>query len=148
MRNNVFNTPFENMLRILLLSSTLKKPANADRLAALDFICIFGKKCKVLDKNLHGDNEFGFSEFTTKRERITEAIKIAVKNDIFNVQKTSDGFLYSISERGSEVVKRLESPYAHDYVIGAKIVCKRFSSYTDEGILKHISDLSTEAKEG
>ena len=68
MRNRVFNTPFENMLRILLLSSTLKKPANVDRLAALDFICIFGKKCKVLDKNLHGDNEFGFSEFTTKRE--------------------------------------------------------------------------------
>ena len=75
MRNKIFNTPFENMLRILLLSATMKKPANVDRLVALDFICIFGKKCKVLDKNLHGDNEFGFSEFTTKRERISEAIR-------------------------------------------------------------------------
>ena len=93
MRNSVFNTPFENMLRVLLLSNTLKKPANVDRLAALDFICIFGKKCKVLDKNLHGNNEFGFSEFTTKRERITEALKIAVKNDFFNVEKSEDGFL-------------------------------------------------------
>lgn len=148
MRNSVFNTPFENMLRVLLLSNTLKKPANVDRLAALDFICIFGKKCKVLDKNLHGNNEFGFSEFTTKRERITEALKIAVKNDFFNVEKSEDGFLYSISERGNEVVRALESPYARDHIVGAKIVCNRFSSFSDEGILKYISDLSTEAKEG
>ena len=148
MRNSVFNTPFENMLRILLLSNTLKKPANADRLTALDFICIFGKKCKVLDKNLHGDNEFGFSEFTTKRERIAEAIKIAVKSDFLEVVKSEDGFLYSISERGRGVVRSLESPYAHDYVVGAKIVSNRFSSFADEDILKYISELSTEAKEG
>lgn len=147
MRNDVFNTPFENMLRILLLCNTLKKSANIDKLAALDFICIFGKKCRVLDKNLHGDNEFGFSEFTTKREKINEAIKIAVKSGFVTVNKTDKGFLYSISDRGKEVVKGLDSPYARSYVIGAKIVCNRFSSYTDEGILKYISDLSTETKE-
>ena len=80
------------MLRILLLADTVGKPMNVDRLAALDFICIFGKKCRVLDKNLHGDNEFGFSEFTTKRERITEAVKIAVKNDFLKVETTNKGF--------------------------------------------------------
>ena len=50
MRSKVFNTTFENMLRLLLLVDTLNVPANVDRLAALDFICIYGKKCKVLDK--------------------------------------------------------------------------------------------------
>lgn len=69
------------MLRLLLLADTLNAPANMDRLAALDFICIYGKKCKVLDKNLHGDNEFGFAEFTNKREKITEAVKLSVRND-------------------------------------------------------------------
>ena len=72
MRNGVFNTIFENMLRILLLIDTMNVPANADRIAALDFICIYGKKCKVLDKNLHGDNKFGFSEFANKQRKITE----------------------------------------------------------------------------
>jgi hypothetical protein len=38
----VFNTTFENMLRLLLLADTLNVPANVDRLAALDFICIYG----------------------------------------------------------------------------------------------------------
>lgn len=148
MRNKVFNTPFENMLRILLLSETMKKPANVDRLAALDFICIFGKKCKVLDKNLHGDNEFGFSEFTTKRERISEAIRIAIRNDFMKVENSDIGFAYSINDRGKEIVKGLQSTYARSYMIGAKIVCNRFSTYTDEEILKYISDLSTDTREG
>lgn len=106
MRNKVFNTPFENMLRVLLLINTVDQPVNVDRIAALDFICIFGKKCRILDKNLHGDNEFGFSEFTSKRERITEAIKLAVKNDFLKIENTEEGFLYSISPRGKEVVEK------------------------------------------
>lgn len=148
MRNKIFNTPFENMLRILLLTETVNKPMNIDRMAALDFICIFGKKCRVLDKNLHGDNEFGFSEFTTKRERITEAAKLAVKNNFLMVENTKDGFAYSINARGRQVNKGLQSPYARAYVIGAKIVNSRFSAYSDEEILEYISDLSTKAKEG
>lgn len=148
MRNKIFNTPFENMLRILLLTETVNKPMNIDRMAALDFICIFGKKCRVLDKNLHGDNEFGFSEFTTKRERITEAAKLAVKNSFLMVENTKDGFAYSINARGKQVNKGLQSPYARAYVIGAKIVNSRFSAYSDEEILEYISDLSTKAKEG
>lgn len=136
------------MLRVLLLSDTVGQPMNVDRIAALDFICIFGRKCRVLDKNLHGDNEFGFSEFATKRERITDAVKIAVKNDFLKAEKTNEGFLYSISNRGREVVKGLQSPYARSYVTGAKIVRNRFNMYSDEGILKYISDLSMEAKGG
>lgn len=136
------------MLRILLFADVIGIPMNVDRLAALDFICIFGKKCCVLDKNLHGDNEFGFSEFTTKRERITEALKIAVKNDFLKVDNTEDGFVYSINDRGKEIVKGLQSPYVRSYVVGARIVCSRFSAYSDEGILQYISDLSTEAKGG
>ena len=130
MRNKIFNTPFENMLRILLLTETVNKPMNIDRMAALDFICIFGKKCRVLDKNLHGDNEFGFSEFTTKRERITEAAKLAVKNNFLMVENTKDGFAYSINAHGKQVNKGLQSPYARAYVIGAKIVNSRFSAYS------------------
>ena len=135
------------MLRVLLLTDTLNVPANIDRLAALDFICIYGKKCKVLDKNLHGDNEFGFAEFANKREKITEAIKLSVRNDFMNVEHTDQGFLYSINERGKQVVQGVQSPYARLYVMGAKIVCRRFSGYADEEVLQYISDRAIESKE-
>ena len=148
MRNKVFNTPFENMLRILLLVDIVGTPMNVDRLAALDFICIFGKKCSVLDRNLHGDNEFGFSEFTTKRERITEAVKIAVRNGFLRVDASDDGFTYGISDRGKAVVAGMQSSYADSYVLGAKVVNSRFSGYSDQDILKYISDLSADGKEG
>ena len=147
MRSKVFNTTFENMLRLLLLADTLNTPANVDRLAALDFICIYGKKCKVLDKNLHGDNEFGFAEFANKREKITEAIKLSVKNNFMNVERTNEGLLYSINERGKQVVLGVQSPYARAYILGAKIVCRRFSSYEDRDVLQYISDRSIGAKE-
>lgn len=147
MNNKVFNTPFENMLRVLLLADVVEKPINVDRLASLDFICIYGKKCRVLDKNLHGDNEFGFSEFTTKRDRINEATKIAVKNDFLKVETSDNGFAYSINDRGKTIVTKVQSPYARSYTVGAKIVNRRFSGYTDEEILKYISDLSAGGKE-
>lgn len=135
------------MLRVLLLADTLDAPANVDRLAALDFICIYGKKCKVLDKNLHGDNEFGFAEFANKREKITEAIKLSVRNDFINVEHTDQGFLYSINDRGREVVQNIQSSYSKAYTVGAKIVCRKFSGFTDDGVLQYISDRATESKE-
>ena len=147
MKSKVFNITFENMLRILLLMDVLNEPANSDRLIALDFICIYGKKCKVLDKNLHGDNEFGFAEFTNKREKITEAIKLSVKNDYVNVESSNDGFLYSLNERGKEIVAGTQSSYSRSYTVGAKIICRKFANYTDEAILKYISNLATESKE-
>lgn len=147
MRSKVFNTVFENMLRVLLLADTLDAPSNVDRLAALDFICIYGKKCKVLDKNLHGDNEFGFAEFANKREKITEAIKLSVRNDFINAEHTDQGFLYSINDRGREVVQNIQSSYSKAYTVGAKIVCRKFSGFTDDGVLQYISDRATESKE-
>ena len=133
MKNKVFNTTFENMLRILILMGVLVKPVNLDRLTALDFICIYGKKCKVL--------------VTNKREKITEAIKLSVKDDYVIVGKSGEGLVYSLNERGREIVTNIQSPYSKAYVIGARIVCRKFANYTDEAVLKYISKLATESKE-
>jgi hypothetical protein len=84
MSNKMFNTTFENMLRILLLMENLEKPIHIDRITALDFICIYRKKCKVMDKNLHGDNEFDVAGFASKREKITDAIKLSVKKQLYS----------------------------------------------------------------
>lgn len=146
MKNRIFNTTFENMLRIILLLGVLDEPANIDRITALDFICVYGKKCKVLDKNLHGDNEFGFAEFANKREKITDAIKLSVTNDYVSVYKGKEGFSYSLNDRGKIILEGIQTPYAKSYVIGAKIVCRRFKKTNDEVLLKYINDMATEKK--
>ena len=135
MKNKVFNTTFENMLRILLLMGVLNAPANSDRLTALDFICIYGNKCKVLDSNLN------------KREKIAEAIKLAVKNAYVDVEQGQDGFVYSLNDRGEKIIAAIQSPYVKSYMLGAKIITRKFARTSDEDILKYISKMATESKE-
>jgi len=147
MKSRVFNTVFENMLRVFLLMDVINKPMNVDRITALDFICIYGKKCKVLDKNLHGDNEFGFAEFANKREKITEAINLSVRNDYVVVSQSDDGILYSLNDRGKKIVEETQSPYSKAYMVGSKIISRRFANMTDAAVLKYISNMATESKE-
>lgn len=72
---------------------------------------------------------------------------LSVKNAFIKVEYTDKGFLYSINDRGRSVVQGLQSPYARSYVVGAKIVCRKFSNFTDDSVLKYISDKATESKE-
>ena len=120
----------------------LNAPANSDRLTALDFICIYGNKCKVLDSNLHGNNEFA-----NKREKIAEAIKLAVKNAYVDVEQGQDGFVYSLNDRGEKIIAAIQSPYVKSYMLGAKIITRKFARTSDEDILKYISKMATESKE-
>ena len=95
---------------------------------------------------MHGDNEFGFAEFANKRERITEAVKLAVINDYITVENTAAGFLYSIGERGKKIVEEIQTPYAKSYMVGAKIVNRKFKGIPDEALLKYINNMATETK--
>ncbi|MGO5578078.1 ABC-three component system middle component 2 [Catenibacterium mitsuokai] len=144
MKSSVFNTSFENMLRIMVLMDVVGSPINTDRLTALDFICIYGKKCRVLSSNLHGNNEFGFAEFTNKRKKISEAIKIAVKNDYVTVLVNENGLVYSLNDRGKNIVIGLESTYAIKYKKGAKIIVKRFNNFSDDSLLQYINNIATD----
>lgn len=138
MTNEIFNTVFENLLRILLLLKASSNAMNVDRVVALDFICIYGKKFGVSERNLHGDNEFGLSEFTSKRERISAAIRLGVRNNYINVESSVDGVLYSISDYGRIIADSLECPYSQAYMSTARDACMEFSTYQDEALLKFI----------
>ena len=73
--NNIFNTSFEVSLRILIILNTVQTRLSIDRITDLDFIAIYGKDFGVSEYNLHGDNDYRFSEYTSKREIVSQAIK-------------------------------------------------------------------------
>jgi hypothetical protein len=73
--NGVFNTSFEVSLRMLIILNTVQTRLSIDRITALDFIAIYGKDFGVSEYNLHGDNDYRFSEYTSKREIVSQAIK-------------------------------------------------------------------------
>jgi hypothetical protein len=75
MSNKLFNTTFENALRLLILLDVFDYPQTLDMLYAVDFMAAYGATFHITTSNLNGDNQYKFSEFASRRE----AVKLALK---------------------------------------------------------------------
>ena len=65
MNDKVFNTEFEISMRLLLVLSLSKNNKfTIDKLVTADFISNYSKEFGLSHSNLHGENEFSFSEFS------------------------------------------------------------------------------------
>jgi hypothetical protein len=121
--NNVFNTVFEVSLRILLtLEASPHEWLSSERIAASDFIAIYGKDFGAANENLHGDNNYRYSEFALRREIVRNALKSLVTRQLADVRETPEGFSYSLSPLGGGCCAELEGNYADEYrELAAKI---------------------------
>lgn len=99
MNDKVFNTEFEISMRLLLvLSLSNNNKFTIDKLVTADFISNYSKEFGLSNSNLHGDNEFSFSEFSARRSLSQQAIKQLVLENLVRVSYSNDGFIYSITE--------------------------------------------------
>ena len=93
----LFNSSFELSLRILLLLSISEDEGmTIDGVLAYDFITIYNRYFGLSETSLHGENDFGFSEFANRRDLIKEALKVLVLDGMITVLRKEDGFHYSI----------------------------------------------------
>lgn len=140
MNNIVFNTTFEISIRLLLvLFMSQNKKITIDDLVTADFIANYSKEFGISDNNLHGDNEYSFSEFSIRRELGQKAIKELVLEDMAKVSCTKKGFLYSITNRGRELCNKLTSDYAREYKLNVNNAIDYMNSKTEKEILNLIS---------
>lgn len=138
--NEIFNSSFETGLRVLLvLSSIQPKTATIDRIAAYDFITIYGRDFGVSHINLHGDSNFNFSELASKRASFNEGIKEFVLNGLISINRTQEGFTYFLNDKGKKYVESLSSDYANQYLEIIQKVHKKFAGTSDEGIINLIN---------
>ncbi|WP_312753482.1 MULTISPECIES: ABC-three component system middle component 2 [Bacillales] len=136
MYNKIFNTEFEMSLRLLLVLSLSKnKNRTLDDLVTADFISNYSKEIGLSDSNLHGDNEFSFSEFSARRLLAQGAIKNLVLENMIKVSYSKDGFQYFISNRGQTLCSSLTSDYATEYRIYAKKALTYMDSKNDKELL-------------
>ena len=138
--NEIFNSSFETGLRVLLvLYSIQPKSATIDRIAAYDFITIYGRDFGVSHINLHGDSNFNFSELASKRASCNEGIKEFVLNGLISINRTQEGFTYFLNDNGKKYVESLSSDYANQYLEIIQKVHKKFAGTSDEGIINLIN---------
>ena len=80
----VFNSTFEVSLRILLLlSESGDAGLSIDRIAAYDFITIYSRYFDLSDRVLHGENEFGYSEIASRRNKAQTAQSVLPASALF-----------------------------------------------------------------
>ena len=140
MNDKVFNTEFEISMRLLLiLSLSEKKKFTFDNLVAADFISNYSKEFGLSQSNLHGENEFSFSEFPARTSLAQKAIKQLVLENMIKVSYSEDGFIYSITERGQALSKSLTSDYAVEYRLYAHKAFVYMDSKNEKELLNLIS---------
>lgn len=146
--NELFNTPFETALRILLLLETKSRTDfTINMIAAIDFAALYGKSFEFSDQNLHGDNLFKFSEFATRKELAGHGIKYLVQKGMVDVSSTKTGFVYSISDRGKELSTQLDTKYASDYREQVELALQHFSNDSEQLILNKLNKMAVSSLE-
>lgn len=140
MNDKVFNTEFEISMRLLLVLSLSKNNKfTFDKLVTADFISNYSKEFGLSNSNLHGDNEFSFSEFSARRSLSQQAIKQLVLENLVRVSYSSIGFIYSITERGQALSNSLASDYATEYRLYAQKAIVYMDSKNEKELLNLIS---------
>ena len=129
-KDELFNSVFETELRCLLLLSAKKQMLSLDRIVSLDFISCYSEEFQLPFANLHGNNDYMYSEIASRRLLIRDAIKSLVTQGMIDVS-IDDGYLFSISKRGEKYIKKLESEYSNEYKTIAKEAIKMYKNKTD-----------------
>lgn len=136
----LFNTPFELSLRaVLLLSVVERKDMTLDRIAAYDFIAIYSSYFGLTENNLHGVNDYSFSEFTFRRELLSEALKGLVLDGLIQATHRKAGFCYEISEAGQDFCNKQSTEYANAYRAMVSKTNQKFVNSTEIDLLATIS---------
>jgi hypothetical protein len=132
----------------MLALETAEAPMTADMIAAADFITVYGRDFDLSNENLHGENNYRFSEFALRREIVKEALKKLVLDGFIGVGETKSGFGYYINERGREYSSKLEGGYADEYRGLAIKVREYLAGKTERKIMAQINRLSISALPG
>ena len=138
--SDVFNTLFELSLRVLLvLKAAGKSSVTSDMIAAVDFITVYGKDFGIADENLHGDNNFKFSEFAVRRDNVNRAVKQLVLDGLVTVAVGHNGFTYAITDAGSAYCSRFENDYAASYETMARKTWEFVSGKPERTVIELIN---------
>lgn len=144
----VFNSTFENSLRIILLLDAFGTPQNTDMLYATDFMVVYGKTFGIADEDLNGENQYKFSEFVSRRAMVQKALKELVLDGLVRPSEIDSGIAFQITTDGRKYCDSLESDYAREYKLIAKKVVQFVSGKTERSVIAQINRMSATSLRG
>lgn len=141
----LFNSTFENALRLLILLDEYDMPQTLDMLYAVDFMALYSESFGITDQNLNGDNEYKFSVFASHRGSVKEALKELVLNGTAQAVNYNHGLSYIITPEGEDFCESLGSEYAREYRKNAQAVIKATENRSERTLISAIYKLSAKS---
>lgn len=145
--SNLFNSTFETSLRVLLTLYIQESEMSLDRIVATDFITIYAAEFGLGQSNLHGVNEFSFSEYAFRRDIVAEAIRELLVCKELRLRASSDGFLYQITDKGSSICDEMTTQYASEYMNTSYKIKATLADKSTLDIIEMINNKAQETKE-
>lgn len=133
------------MRALLLLSIAEGENMTLDRIVAYDFITIYSRHFGIENTNLHGDNDYGFSELSIRRSALQEALKTLALDRLVKAVRQSEGFCYKITETGYGFCSGQKTEYANTYRKLAKATHEKYEAASEVELMTMISRKSAEA---
>lgn len=138
----LFNSTFELSLRILMLLSESEESMTVDRLLSYDFITIYGRNFGVSNESLHGDNNFGFGEFASRRQIMQQALKELAIDGMINILQKDSGFHFLLNNTGRDYCEKLAVDYSGNYRSIARNTIEKYRTMSDQQIFLIITEES------
>lgn len=139
---SVFNSTFENSLRVLILLDAAGTALSLERVYIADFIATYGRAFGITKESLNGENQFMYSELASRREQVRSALKELALEGYVIPLKTDKGFSYQVDEAGRSFSISLESEYAKEYRRAAKAALSYMENRTHQSITEEITVMS------
>lgn len=144
----IFNSEFENELRLILLIDTFPKPQNADMIYAADFMVTYGQVFGIANHNLNGENLYKFSEFISRRSLVQKVLKELTFNGYTKPLSTSAGIVYQLTTEGERLSRSLDSDYAKEYRTTALNVIKYIGRKSERTLIAEINKMAAVSLRG
>ncbi len=141
----IFNSRFENSLRIILLLDAFGISQNVDMLYAVDFMAVYGKTFGISDEDLNGDNQYKFSEFASRRSVVQNALKELVLDGLAKPYHIGSGIVFQITPEGKDFCRSLDSDYAQEYSMTARKAVELVDGKSERAVIAAINKMSAQS---
>ena len=137
----VFNSPLEVGIRILVVLNAFRETANdLDKLVYMDYFLIHSGDLKDGPESIHPPSPFRVGELAVKRDILKKSLQILHKKSLVDVIFDKKGIFYKSSESGTELVDGLVSTYCDKLKDRAFWLASKFKDSPESDFRQYISD--------
>lgn len=138
---NIYNTPLETGLRILIILEELKrKQVDVNRLIIYDYLVTHASDFDKSLKSLHPSLPHRSGEIIIKRKVIQEGIKLMYSKELLDINYTENGIFYSANELTTAFLDYFETYYSKMLREYSNLVVSKFNKFSDEELSDFVNE--------